>query len=479
MHKKSKVGLIWDLGGSFTRQFVTFFISIVLARLLSPAEFGTIAMAMVFVSITQVFIDVGFTQGLIQKQDTKDITYSSIFYINLLISLFFSGLIVLAAPFIGDFYDQEKVTNLLFLLAVIPPIAALGKVHSAILMKRLDLRSLNIRDVLATMLGGAVGVTAAYLDFGVYSLAFQQITTVCMSTLLLWFSSKWKPKLEYSNDEVKGLLGFSSFVFFDDLMRQIFNRIEIVFIGKMFSPTILGFYTRAESFSTQIKSYSTESLRKVMFPLFSALQHDENKINTTYLRVFKLASSLNFFLVGGIYFISKEVIVGLMGVKWYQSVVFFKILIFIALISPQVGLMDKLILAKGFAKVKFKMGVFQRFLKIVPLLIGYFYGIFYFSVSFTISAYIVFFAYMWLIYNKLNISILDQLKSFFTPSILLLVRIVAFEFLKPPYSGWYFAIAFTIINFIYLKMIRNEGYYFLLGLLNKGKAVLFRKRSAT
>jgi len=212
--QKTKNSVIWDLSGSFLRQFALLFISILLARLLEPEEFGILGMSMVFISISEVFTDVGFTSGLIQQKDTKDIAYSSVFYINLLISVVLSIVIVLTAPLIADFYEAPQVKQILYYLAIIPPIAALGRVQAAILTKQINFKSLTIRDIVATLVGGVLGVGAASLDYGVYSLVIQQIAMVTTGTVMLWLATNWKPKPEFSKNEIKKLFGFSSFVFF-------------------------------------------------------------------------------------------------------------------------------------------------------------------------------------------------------------------------------------------------------------------------
>lgn len=466
LNKKTKSGLIWDLSGSFVRQGAAFVISIILARLLEPKDFGIIGMSLVFVSISDVFVDVGFTSGLIQQRNTKDITYSSIFYVNLVISLLFTLGIIIAAPYISDFYGIPEIKNILYYLSIIPPIAAVGRVHAAILTKRMNFKSLTLRDITATVVGGAIGLAAAFSDFGVYSLVFQQIASVATATCLLWLSIKWKPKFEFSKIEVKKLMGYSSYVFFDQALRQIFNRIDTIFIGKVFSPITLGFYSRAESLRAQVQTYTTNSVRKVIFPALSSLQDNPEEFEAVYYKVFNIVTGLTVLLVAPIFFLSEEIIIGLLGEKWQPSIIFFQILIFTTLTSPQIGLMAQTVLAKGHSKLKFKIGLIQRFLKLTPIVFGLYFGVLEFTVAVVVAVTIVFFVYAFVLQLKLRISFITQVISFLIPHALFLLFIIIFKVFKVEISNWLIAASFIILNIIYLKLIKHESFTLINNTLN-------------
>jgi len=463
-----KKGLTWDLVGSFFRQFVSFFITIILARLLSPEEFGVVGMAIVFISITQVFIDVGFTSGIIQRRDVKGIVYSSVFYANLSISILLSLLILLVAPYVGDFYGKPEVGQILKYLAIIPPIGAFGQIQSTILTKKMDFKSLSLINVISTFVGGTAGVIGALMNMGVYSLVLLQLFTVFTSTLLLWYLSKWRPKWEFSIHEIRSLLGFSSFVFFDQVLRQIFNKIDTIYIGKVFTPAVLGFYSRAESLKAQINTYTTSSLRKIMFPALCNLQHQEEAFKKAYQQSFNLVTGVIVLIVGPIYFLSEEIIIGLFGAKWRPSVVFFQILIFTALTSPHVGIMAQAVLAKGYSKLKFKTGLIQRLLKLTPVAFGFWFGdVKIFCIAVVGSSIIVFFVYSYVVYKKLEISFVAQMRDFFAPNILFFLSLILFNAYPDNINKWLFAISFPLLHIIYLKLLKHESYIFILNIIFK------------
>lgn len=461
LNSKTKTGIIWDLSGAFVRQFAFLFISIILARLLEPEQFGIIGMSMVFVAISQVFTDVGFTAGLIQQKDTKDITFSSVFYINMAISILLSVVILLTAPLIAKFYKEPIVATMLYYLSVIPPIAALGRVQAAILTKRVDFKSLTIRDLVATIIGGILGVTAAYSDFGVYSLVIQQIAMVITATIMLWFATGWQPKLEFSIDEIKKLFGYSSYVFFDSLMRQVFNKIDTIFIAKVFSPATLGFYSRAESLKSQVQSYTTTSLNKVIFPVLSQLQDDIIEFNTTYFRANNIVTGLIILIIAPLYFLAHFIIIFLLGDKWEPSVILFQYLILSIITGPQGAIMGKALLAKGYSKFRFKIGLIQRVIKLSPIATGLFYGIEEFALAMVLASVLVFLMFLIVLDMKLNISFWKQLKNFIKPNIIFFIFISIHAFFKNEISPWLIASTFFVIHIFYIKIIEHESYVFI------------------
>jgi O-antigen/teichoic acid export membrane protein len=464
---KSTSAFFWDLSGSFVRQFLLLFITILLARLLGPKDFGIIGMAMVFISISQAFSDFGFTTGIIQQKHIKDITLSSIFFINIGISIGLSLIILLSANAIGRFYEEPRVTTILYYLAVIPPISALGKIHGTILSKKIKFKKLTIINLIAAVSAGALGVIAALLDYGVYSLVIQQITLVLFFSTLMWIFSDWRPKWHFSTDEVQNIMKFSSYVFFDNLMRQVFLRIDTLFIGKVFSPTTLGFYSRAESLKSQANAYTTTSLVRIIFPVFSSIQDDNKVFENVYLKAFKIVCGFIIILVAPIFFLAPHIIIFLLGDKWEPSVILFQILILSLLVEPLKGLMGKALLSKGFSKFHFKFGLFARFIRILPLVIGLYYGITYFAVAVVLSGFIIFLAELVAIQYKLKLSFWCQLKSFIGPNILFSLMLIGYIMYYNDINLWVYATCFLIIQLIILKYSKHQSYIFIGNFISK------------
>jgi len=467
LNSKSKIAVIWDMSGAFARQFAVFFISIILARLLEPEQFGIIAMSMVFIQLSNSLADTGFTVGLVQQKDTKDITYSSIFYVNLGISLLLSLMIVVLAPVISEYFEEPVIETMIYFLAVIPPVTAIGKVQEAILIKDINFKSLTLRDITATIIGGVAGIIAAFSQFGLYSLVIQQITISVAATLMLWRATKWLPKLEFSFAEVKKLFSFSSFVFLDNILRQVFSKIDTLFIAKVFSPSILGFYSRAESLKAQVLSYTSTSLNKVLFPVFSQLQDDEIKFTSTFFKASKALSGLLALLIGPMYFLANFIIIFLLTDKWEPSVILFQILILAAFTSPHVNMMARAILSKGYAKLKFKIGLAQRLIKLSPLIIGFYYGIQEFAIAMVVAATLVYILMVAVCSFKLNIDFLKQIKNFLVANLIFLIFFGVDFCFNDAINQWLMASLFLVSHITYLSLIKHESYLLIKNILRK------------
>ena len=460
-------GFMWDLAGSLIKQLTSVLISIILARLLGPKDFGLIGMALVFISLSDVFVDVGFTSAIIQAKEMGSKVLSSIFFMNLGISIVFTLLTFLCAPLISDFFGNPELTMILRYLILIIPIYALGRVQAATLMKSMNFKSLALRDIFATLTSGLIGVVLAFNGYGVKSLVIQQFFFATISTALLWKQSIWRPKFEFAWIEIKELMSFSSFVFFDELLQQFFKKIDTLFVGKVFSPTILGFYSRAESFNSLINNYSTSSLNKVIYPLLSSIQHNKEKFADTLSKSISLAVFATTGLVGFLFFTADFLIILLLGPKWALSVVLFKILIFNTVTLSINSILNKAILSKGYSKLKFKVLFVTRILYLFSMPFGYYYGVEAFAIAFVAIRFITI-SINWIYFkDKLEVNLINILKTIMFPLGIMLFWVGVY------YSGllimpnYVYLILFLLSYFIILYIVKNSGLLFTLNEIQK------------
>jgi len=456
---KVRAGFGWDLIGTFFKQVSVLTVSVVLARLLSPEEFGIIGMAMVFVSISQVFVDIGFTQGLIQSQKNTKTIYSSVFYLNIFLGILICILLFFLAPLIGSFYEMNQVITVVQWLCFIPLISAFGSVQKVQFTKRLDFKTLTICTVFSTIVGGITGVTIAFFNYGVYALIAQQITTAIVFTVFLWIKSDWKPSWVFSFKEIKRILNFSIYVFFDNLLRTFFNKLDTLFVGKYFSAASLGFYSRAESLNAQITQYTTSSLGKVIFPTFSKLQENKKVFEANYFKVFDLAVVVTVLISGPLFFLAEDIIITLLGDKWQPSVIIFQILVFKILISPFGVLTGKSLLARGFSKKKFQINQMIRVLLLVPIYVGYLYGLNAFLIALIIAKSIGFIISLFTVHTYLNISFIDQLIAFLRPIVPFLIMVLVYYYFQLETNPFLLTILFLVLEVIYLFLLKNNGLF--------------------
>lgn len=474
---KVKRGFAWDMTGSLFNQVMGLVITIFLARLLTPAEFGVISLAMVFISLTSVFTNVGFTQGLIQREKVDNGHYNSIFLVNIFLSLTMSAIIYLSANLIGKFYDSKEVIHVVKYLALIPVIGSFGMVHQSILIRKMDFKSLSIRTMITSICGGVVGITAAYYGEGVFSLVWKQLTTELIGVIVYWWGSKWVPNLRFSFSKVKDLFNFSQFVFFDALVRTFFDRLDTLFIGKVFSPEVLGLFGRAQSLNLIVSDYTSSSVRKVMFPALSSIQNDSKRFNSVFLRIISMSSAGSVFLAGCMYFIAEPFILIVLGQQWKEAIPIFKLLVFTTLISPHISINAQAILSKGFSKTKFYMNGVHRFVGLLPMAFGFFYGIQVFTFVLICSKFLVLIAYILFSQSKLKVNWRAQWKIIAVTFAPFGACLVLFYLITPLITSNFKidklvldlikTILFGSVFLIYLKVVKHELYVFLIDSITK------------
>ena len=463
LKRKSVHALAWDFGGLLVTRGSGFIISIVLARLLAPAEFGLVGMAGVFIAISQVFIDVGFASALIQRKENSDLTYSSVFYFNIFSGILLTVFFYFLAPLIGGFYDNPEITSIVRWLSLSFLFNSFNQVQSAILTKELNFKVLTLRNVIASIVAGIVGVIAAFQGMGVYALVIQTLSGALMSTILLWSISKWKPSLRFSMNELKGLMGFSAYVFFDRLVSTAFGKLDVLLIGKIFSPATLGFYSRAVSLKNQVTTYSTASLGKVFFPVLSSIKDNHAEYERIYFKVISVVAFISYGLTGVLYVLGEHIIIGLFGEKWLPSVVIFQVLILSVCNYPLNSMMVNAFMSKGFSKENFRIGLLRKSVRIIPLFLAYFYGLYEFTVGVVIVSYVLTLVNMLFLRHYLNLSVLKHLKKVFEGMFPLVGCVLVFHGfeLYGLLESFLLGSTYIIVYFLFNYFIKAEGIIFM------------------
>ena len=431
---KSKTGKAfgWELVGNYGGQISGFIISIFLARLLDPEEFGLVGMSMVFISILKVFMDMGFASALIHNKDNTSITYSSIFYLNIFAGLMFTILIFFAAPLIGEFYENNIVTDLVRLLSITFFIGSFNIVQGTILRKNLDFKSLTYRSLISQLIGGLIAVIFAWIGYGVYALVIQQIVVALINTVLLWKISGWYPKLEFSWAEIKKLSGFSVYVFAAQSVNQIIRQSDTLIIGKVFSPATLGFFSRANSLNSLINKNAISSFQKVFFPALSTIQNDDERFERVFLKVINLVSGISIFLTGVFFLSGEEIIIGLFGEKWQPSVVIFQIIIIKGFTYPISAMIVNAFLAKGKSKENFHYGNIRKVLQITPFYFAFVYGFKEYLFATVGASLIAWVLNMFFVNHSLKISLRAQIKVVFPTLLFSSLLVFLISLLFPP-----------------------------------------------
>jgi len=368
-------GLAWSTIERISQQFLHFLFVIVLARLLSPGEFGLIAMVSFFVAISQTLVDSGFGVALIQKRDADHLDECSVFYFNIVVGAIGASALFFSAPLVARFYSQpilESITRWMSLLLVI---SSLGATQHRLLMKRLDFKSLFRVSAIATPISGFLGVGLAYRGFGVWSLVVQQLVFNAMYVGLLWFFVGWRPGWKFSFASLKSMFGFGSRLLATGLLDSVFQNIYHLVIGKLFSATELGFYSRAMMTQQLLAQNLNATVSRVTFPIFASIQNDKLRLREGARKGLVFLGTINFPLMIGLSVVSRSFVSVVFSDKWLPCVPYLQLLSIVGLLYPLGTINLHLLSAQGRSDLTLRLELIKKFVAVVLLLCGLPWGI--------------------------------------------------------------------------------------------------------
>lgn len=372
---KTKRGLAWSMVERFATQGVQFLFGIILARLLSPDDYGIIAMPLVFLAIAQCIIDSGFSTALIRKPELTEDDLSTAFYFNIGIGILCYAVLFFSSPLIADFYHTPILSSLLKVTALAVLFNPLCAVQQAILTRKIDFKTQAIVSFSGAVVSGIVGLYMAYNGFGVWSLVFQQVGGYVMRTILLWILGKWKPKRKWSWESFHYLWGFGSKMLGSGLLDTIYNNIYPIVIGKYFSAQDLGNYTRAQQFSSLPSSNVTGVLQRVTFPVLSSIQNEDERLARNYRKILKLSAFLIFPLMLLLSAIADPLVRVLLTDKWEGCIILLQILCFSLMWYPIHAINLNLLTVKGRSDLFFRLEVIKKVIGVCIMCIAIPHGI--------------------------------------------------------------------------------------------------------
>lgn len=372
---KTKKGLAWSMIERFATQGVQFLFGIILARLLSPDDYGIIAMPLVFLAIAQCIIDSGFSTALIRKPELTEDDLSTAFYFNIGVGILCYAVLFFTSPLIADFYHTPILSSLLKVTALAALFNPLCAVQQAILTRKIDFKTQAIVSLSGAVVSGIVGLYMAYNGFGVWSLVFQQVGGYVMRTILLWVLGKWKPKRKWSWESFHYLWGFGSKMLGSGLLDTIYNNIYPIVIGKYFSAQDLGNYTRAQQFSSLPSSNVTGVLQRVTFPVLSSIQNEDERLAKNYRKILKLSAFLVFPMMLMLSAIANPLVRILLTDKWIGCVILLQIVCFQMMWYPIHAINLNLLTVKGRSDLFFRLEIFKKIMGVCIMFITIPHGI--------------------------------------------------------------------------------------------------------
>ena len=375
LKKKGFTAFIWDFFGKLAKQGTGFVVTIFLARLLEPADFGLVAIIMVVIGIAGVFTDIGLGAALIQRRRVHPVHFSSVFYFNISVGLFLSAATFFAAPGMSRFYGNEQLLPLVQVMSVSFVLNAFSSVQRIRLRKELNYALLTKIGFVSSLVSGVTGVGLAFWGAGVWSLVVQSLSMGFISNIILWRMARWRPSLVFSWKALTQLWGFGFRMFLSNILETVFTRIDYMIIGKLFPMDILGFYQRAKSLNLLVINYSSGSLMSVLFPVLSKIQQDLPRFQTVVIKALGIISFSVFFLLGNLYLVSEELMVLLFSDKWLPAAEYFQILALSGFSYPINSLLVNTIVSRGNSALNLKIQIYKKLVLLSNLSIGFFFGL--------------------------------------------------------------------------------------------------------
>lgn len=368
--------LIWKYLERIGCQGVQFVVSIILARLLFPSDYGTITMITVFISISEVFVQSGFNTSLIQKKDADDLDFSSVFYASLVIALFLYLVLFFTAPLIANFYGMPVISKVLRVLSLVIIIGSINSVQVAKVSKNMKFKKLFYSNLGAILFSGAIGVFLAYKGYGVWALVAQQIIFNLLSTIILWFTSGWKPKFIFSFKRLGSLLSYGWKMLGSGLLDNIYRNIYNLVIGKVFNSQMLGLYNKGEQFPKLVTTNVDGAISSVMLPAYSKEQENKLRVKAMVKRSIVTSGFILFPLMFGLAACAKSAVVVLLTEKWLGAVPFMQMLCFVYMLYPISTANLQAIKALGRSDYYLKLEIIKKVIGIIVLILTIPYGIY-------------------------------------------------------------------------------------------------------
>lgn len=411
---------IWRFAERTGAQLVTFVVSIILARLLEPQMYGTIALVTVFTTILQVFVDSGLGTALIQKKDADDLDFSSVFYFNLASCIILYMLMFSLAPTLAKFYNNKDLIPIIRVISLTIVISGVKGIQQAYVSRNMLFKRFFFSTIGGTLASAFLGIFTAYLGFGVWALVIQQLSNATVDTLILWITVKWRPKKMFSWVRLKTLLSFGWKLLCSSLLETIYNNIRGLIIGKMYSASNLAFYNQGEKFPQMIVMNINASIDSVLLPTMSSVQDNRERVKKMTRRAIKVSTYIMAPLMMGLAFCANTIVELVLTDKWLPCVPFLQIFCITYMFYPIHTANLNAIKSLGRGDLFLRLEIFKKIVGLAFLLSTMWFGVMAMAYSLLFVSVISQIINSWPNKKLLNYGYLEQLKDII-PGILLAI----------------------------------------------------------
>ena len=360
LKQKTVSGIFWSSVDRFSVQGIQLVLKIIIANILLPDDFGLIGMLVIFMAVSRSFIDSGFSNALIRKQNRTEADFSTVFYFNIVVGLVFYLILFFTSPYIAAFYNAPILESLTKVVAINIIFNSLTVVQQARLTINLDFKTQTKASLLSVIISGIIGIGIAYKGFGVWALVAQSLIGGFISMAMLWIYSRWIPQKVFSISSFREMFSFGSKLLLSGLIDTIYNNIYTIVIGKKFSKADLGYYTHADSYTQFPSSNITGILQRVTFPVLSSIQDDDEKLRETYRKFLCLSAFIIFPLMIGLLAIADPLIRFILPDKWIGMILLLQILCLSQMWYPIHAINLNLLQVKGRSDLFLRLEIIKK-----------------------------------------------------------------------------------------------------------------------
>ena len=411
---------LWRLAERCGAQVVTLLVSIVLARLLAPSDFGTVSLVMVFTTILQVFVDSGLGTALIQKKDADDLDFSSVFYFNFAVCLVLYIGMFFAAPYIARFYKDESLTAIVRVISLTIVISGVKGIQQSYVSRNMMFKRFFFSTLGGTIFSAFLGIGMAYFGCGVWAIVAQQLSNTAIDTLILWITVKWRPKRMFSWSRLKGLLSYGWKLLASSLLDTVYNNLRNLIIGKFYTSADLAYYNQGDKFPKVIVTNINSSIDSVLLPTMSGEQDNRVRVKSMTRRAIKTSTYVMAPLMMGLLFCAEPVVKLILTEKWLPCVPYLQIFCFTYLFWPIHTANLNAIKSMGRSDLFLKLEILKKIVGLVLLLLTMRISVMAMAYSLIVSGILGQIINSWPNWKLLDYHYLEQLRDIF-PSLLLSV----------------------------------------------------------
>lgn len=437
LKNKTVKGVGWSAADTYLGHGVTFLVGIMLARILSPAEYGLIGIVLIFTTVLNGVVDSGFSVALIRKKDASDEDYNTMFVTNMVMSLLMYGVLWLGAPTIAHFFERPELVSLTRVTGLILILQALSITQVTILTKRIDFKTKTKASLIAAVVSGMVGIAMAFMGFGVWSLVGQKLSNTLLYSVCLWVLNRWWPNFSFSSGSFRYMWGFGWKMMVSGLLDRIWGQLYQVVVGRCYSPATLGQYTRSREYANMFSANFQTIIGRVTYPVLAEVQDNPKRMVSAYRRIIKVTMFVTAVCMISLGAVAEPFIYCLIGPKWHQAATFLPLICISMSMYPLHAINLNMLKVQGRSDIFLYLEIIKKIIGIGPLCLGIFVGIYWMLVGSIFTGIIAYFLNSYYTGKKLGYSSWMQIKDVAPSYGLAFIIALSVYFIKYlPVSNW-------------------------------------------